>query len=182
MQIAPKFVCMENSLVNKVAQSGLITLNLEHYYPQGTRVFLDIKETLFMGMVLKEKDFRAWIKDHDWSSYADQHIAIGCSVDAIIPTWAYMLISSKLSGIAKTIYFGDLAGLENKIWEEQLKTIDFSAYQDAKMVIKGCSDIEVPAYAYVYVTEKLVHTAQSIMYGEPCSTVPVYKRKKQVTE
>ncbi len=173
---------MEDSLVNKVAQSGLITLNLEHYYPQGDRVFLDIKDTLFMGMVLKEKDFRAWIKEQDWQAYSGKHVAIGCSADAIIPTWAYMLISSNLSGLAKTVYFGDLAGLENKIWEDRLSQIAFSEFRDAKMVIKGCSDIEVPAYAYVFVTEKLVNLAQSIMYGEPCSTVPVYKRKKQTAE
>jgi len=169
---------MEDSLVNKVAQSGLITFNLENYFPEGTRTFLDIKDTLFMGMVLKEKDFRSWIKEHDWNHYSAQHVAIGCSVDAIIPTWAYMLIASKLSGIATTIHFGDLESLEKELWLKMLAPIDFNQFEDAKMVIKGCSDKEVSPFAYVYVTERLVSVAQSVMFGEPCSTVPVYKRKK----
>ena len=171
---------MEETLINKVAQSGLITLNLEQYYPEGDRLFLDIKSTLFMGIVLKEKDFRAWIKEHDWSQYDDKHVAIGCSVDAIIPTWAYMLVGSKLTGIAATIHFGTLETLENELWLHSLNTIKLNQYQDAKMVVKGCSDKEVSPYAYVWITEKLVKIAQSVMFGEPCSTVPVYKRKTKV--
>lgn len=171
---------MEETLINKVAQSGLITLNLEQYYPEGDRVFLDIKNTLFMGMVLKEKDFRAWIKEHDWTQYSDKHVAIGCSVDAIIPTWAYMLVGSKLTGIAGTIHYGSLDTLENELWLHSLSTIDLNLYKDAKMVVKGCSDKEVSPFAYVWITEKLVKIAQSVMFGEPCSTVPVYKRKTKV--
>jgi hypothetical protein len=169
---------MEDSLINKVAQSGLVTLNLELYFPEGDRVFLDIKDTLFMGMVLKEKDFRTWIKEHNWAQYESKHVAVGCSIDAIIPTWAYMLIGSKLSGVALSVHFGNLLSLENELWFKSLQSIDFSQFEDAKMVIKGCSDKEVSPYAYVYVTEKLVDIAQSVMFGEPCSTVPVYKRKK----
>jgi len=171
---------MEETLINKVAQSGLITLNLEQYYPEGERIFLDIQSTLFMGMVLKEKDFRAWIKEHDWSQYENKHVAIGCSVDAIIPTWAYMLVGSKLTGIASTIHYGSLDTLENELWLNSLNTIDLIQYENAKMVVKGCSEKEVSPFAYVWITEKLVKIAQSVMFGEPCSTVPVYKRKIKV--
>jgi hypothetical protein len=128
--------------------------------------------------VLKEKDFRAWLKEHDWSIYQNNHVAIGCSVDAIIPTWAYMLIASKLSGIATTVHYGDLDSLDRELWNAALGRIDFTQYQEAKIVVKGCSDKEVSPYAYVYVTEKLTPLVQSIMFGEPCSTVPVYKKKK----
>ncbi len=169
---------MDESLVNKVAQSGLVTLNLELYYPEGDRQYLDIKDTLFMGMVLKEKDFRAWLKEHDWSIYQNSHVAIGCSADAIIPTWAYMLIASKLSGIAATVHYGDLDSLDRELWNAALSRIDFTQYQEAKIVVKGCSDKEVSPYAYVFVTDKLTPLVQSIMFGEPCSTVPVYKKKK----
>lgn len=169
---------MDESLVNKVAQSGLVTLNLELYFPEGDRQYLDIKDTLFMGMVLKEKDFRAWLKEHNWSVYQNNHVAIGCSVDAIIPTWAYMLIASKLAGVAKTVHFGTLDTLDKELWNSALAKIDFEMYKDAKIVVKGCSDKEVSPYAYVYVTEKLASVVQSIMFGEPCSTVPVYKKKK----
>ena len=172
---------MKDSLVNKVALSGLVTFNLENYYPEGSRTFLDIKDTLFMGMVLKEKDFRNWIKEHDWNVYLSHHVAIGCSVDAIIPTWAYMLIASKLKDIATTVHFGNLNSLENELWLKALSDIDFNQFTDAKMVIKGCSDKEVSPFAYVYVTERLVGVAQSVMFGEPCSTVPVYKRKKSIS-
>lgn len=169
---------MSEPIVNKVAQSGLVTFNLEHYFPEGERIFLDIKDTLFMGMVLKEKDFRNWVKEYDWNQYTGKHVAIGCSVDAIIPTWAYMLVSNQLSSIAKTIYFGDLQGLENFLWSESLKSVEWDQYNDAKVVIKGCSDKEVVPFAYVRATDILTARAQSIMFGEPCSTVPVYKRKK----
>jgi hypothetical protein len=172
---------MEEILINKVAQSGLITFNLEHYFPEGERKFIDIKEVLFMGLVLKEKDFRQWVKDHDWESYKNSHVAIGCTADAIIPTWAFMLMGSKLSGVAQTVHFGDLESLENQLWCQKLMTIDFNQYQDAKIVVKGCSNKEVGPYPYVFVTEKLVAVAQSVMFGEPCSTVPVFKKKKNDT-
>jgi hypothetical protein len=173
---------MEEGLINKVAQSGLITFNLESYYLEGDRHFLDIKGVLFMEMVLKEKDFRDWVKNHNWEQYAKKHVAVGCSVDAIVPTWAYMLIASKLSGRVETLHFGTLESLEKELWKSQLDRIDFTPYQDGKIVVKGCSNIDINAYAYVYVTEKLVKVAQSVMYGEPCSTVPVFKKKKTGTE
>jgi hypothetical protein len=169
---------MEDVFVNKVANSGLITLNLEDYFPKGERKFIDIKDVLFMGMVLKEKDFRDWVKTHDWSAYQDVHVDIGCSADAIIPTWAYMLMATKLSGIAKEIVFGDLQALEAVLWRKSLECISVDQYRDEKMVIKVCGDLPVTAAAYTEITRLLTPVVKSIMYGEPCSTVPVYKAKK----
>ncbi|MFM8995591.1 MAG: DUF2480 family protein [Bacteroidota bacterium] len=168
---------MEEVFVNKVANSGLITLNLEDHFPAGERKFIDIKEVLFMGMVLKEKDFRDWVKNHDWLAYQNANVAIGCSADAIVPTWAYMLIASKLSGIAKEIVFGDLQALEAVLWRNALQSLDVESFRDQKMVIKGCGDLPVTAAAYAEITRLLTPLAKSIMYGEPCSTVPVYKAK-----
>ncbi|MFM7639413.1 MAG: DUF2480 family protein [Bacteroidota bacterium] len=168
---------MEEVFVNKVANSGLITLNLEDHFPAGERKFIDIKEVLFMGMVLKEKDFRDWVKNHDWLAYQNANVAIGCSADAIVPTWAYMLIASKLSGIAEEIVFGDLQALEAVLWRNALQTLDVESFRDQKMVIKGCGDLPVTAAAYAEITRLLTPLARSIMYGEPCSTVPVYKAK-----
>lgn len=169
---------MQEPIINKVAQSGLITLNLENYFPQGDRKLIDIKEVLFMGLILKEKDFRQWVKEHDWSQYAACFVAVHCSTDAVIPTWAYMLIASKLTGIASKVVFGDLNTLDTVLWEDALKNIDLDQYKDAKMVIKGCSNLPVSAAAYLLITQKLTPIVSSLMYGEPCSTVPVYKAPK----
>ncbi|MBM3939005.1 MAG: DUF2480 family protein, partial [Sphingomonadales bacterium] len=147
------------------------------HFPVGERKFIDIKEVLFMGMVLKEKDFRDWVKNHDWLAYQNAFVAIGCSADAIVPTWAYMLIASKLSGIAREIVFGDLQALEAVLWRNALQTLDVESFRDQKMVIKGCGDLPVTAAAYAEITRLLTPLAKSIMYGEPCSTVPVYKAK-----
>jgi hypothetical protein len=169
---------MEEGFVNKVANSGLITLNLEDYFPSGNRTFIDIKDVLFMGMVLKEKDFRDWVKNHDWTQYNGHFVAIGCTADAIVPTWAYMLMASKLSGIASEVVFGDLSALEAVLWSKSLGKLDIEPYRDQKMVIKGCGDLPVTAAAYAEITRLLTPLAKSIMYGEPCSTVPVYKAKQ----
>ncbi len=163
--------------VNKVANSGIITLNLEDYFPQGERKLIDIKDVLFMGMVLREKDFREWVKTHDWSSYENCYVAIYCSADAIVPTWAYMLISSKLAPIAKEVVFGDLTALEAVLWEKALHSINPKDYLEERVVIKGCGDLPVTAAAYSLITLKLTPVVKSIMYGEPCSTVPIYKAK-----
>lgn len=168
---------MTEEIVNKVANSGLLTINLEHIYPVGERVALDIKETLFMGLVLKEKDFRMWISSHDWQQYENKNVAVFCSADAIIPTWAYMLISSKLSGISKKVIFGNLETLETVLWEEAISSVGVDEYLGKKVVIKGCGDIYISPAAYLQLTQKLVSVAQSVMYGEPCSTVPVFKAK-----
>lgn len=168
---------MEEIFVNKVANSGLITLNLEDHFPMGERKFIDIKDVLFMGMVLKEKDFRDWVKNHDWLEYQGANVAIGCTADAIVPTWAYMLMASKLSGIATEVVFGDLQSLEAVLWRKALQSLDLESFRDQKMVIKGCGDLPITAAAYAEITRLLTPLAKSIMYGEPCSTVPVYKAK-----
>ncbi len=168
---------MEEVFVNKVANSGLITFNLEDYFPEGQRKYIDIKDILFMGMVLKEKDFRDWVKTHDWSPYKNCYVAIGCSADAIVPTWAYMLITAKLSGIASEVVFGDLQALESVLWRNALSDIDLTQFVDGKIVVKGCGDLPVTDAAYSEITRLLTPIVKSIMYGEPCSTVPVFKKK-----
>lgn len=168
---------MEEVFINKVANSGIETINLEEYFPVGERVFIDVKELLFMGLVLKEKDFRDWIKTHNWEQYSQKYVAIYCSSDAIVPTWAFMLISTKLSGIANKVVFGDLNALEATLWESALNELNIDQYKDKKVVIKGCGDLPVSAAAYTNISSKLVPVVHSLMYGEPCSTVPVFKRK-----
>jgi hypothetical protein len=169
---------MEEAIVNRVANSGLITFDLEDLHQKGERVFYDLKENLFMEMILKEKDFRAFLKDNDWSIYQDKHVAIGCSVDAIIPTWAYMLLGLKLEEVASTVHFGNLKSLEIHLFNNVLSGIDFAQYSDARVVIKGCSKVEVPTEVYVSTANKLKQYAKSLMFGEPCSTVPLYKKPR----
>jgi hypothetical protein len=168
---------MEEVFVNKVANSGLITFNLEEYFPAGERKYIDIKDILFMGMVLKEKDFRDWVKTHDWSEYQNCFVAIGCSADAIVPTWAYMLMTAKLSGFANEVVFGDLQALEAVLWRNALSKVDLTPFVEGKIVVKGCGDIQLGEYAFVEITSLLQPVVKSLMYGEPCSTVPVYKMK-----
>lgn len=170
---------MAEEIINRVAQSSLVTINLEEYYHEGERVLLDIKDWLFEEMILREKDFRLNVKQYDWSQYEGKNVAITCTVDAIVPTWAYMLISIKLTGIANKVVFGDLEKLEEVLYEEAITKIDPEDYRDAKVVIKGCSKVEVPVYAYVSLAGKISQVATSVMYGEPCSTVPLYKRSKK---
>ena len=162
---------------NKVANSGLITFNLEDHYPEGERVQFDFKPWLFQELILKEKDFREYLKNHDWSQYQNKYVAVTCSADAIIPAWSYMLIFSKLEPFAKKIVFGDLNTLEEKIFDEILSKLDVEAYRDQRIVIKGCSNKPIPVSVYAALTALLQPVVKSIMFGEPCSTVPVYKRK-----
>ena len=168
---------IQENIVNKVAQSGLISLDLADLYPQGQRVLYDIKENLFHGLILREKDFREFVKAHDWSSYTSKHVGIICSADAIVPTWAYMLLANKLTPFAASVTFGDLETLETVLFQQELNKLDVEDYRDQRIVIKGCGDIPVPTSAFVQITSKLTGIAKSIMYGEPCSTVPIYKRK-----
>lgn len=168
---------MEELIVNKVAASGLVTLDLEDFYHPGERFVYDLKDNLFMGMILKEKDFREFLKSHDWSQYQGKNIAIICSEDAIIPTWAYMLMAVHLEPHAHMFVFGDLKDLENKLYEEALTKINFEDYADLRVVVKGCSKVEVPVSVYVEISRKLKPFVKSLMFGEPCSTVPLYKRK-----
>ncbi|MBA9079768.1 hypothetical protein FHS90_004509 [Rufibacter quisquiliarum] len=154
-------------------------MNLEEYLHPGERVVYDIKENLFHGLMLREKDFRAFVKEHDWSQYATKNVAIICSTDAIVPTWAYMLLASKLQPYVNRYVFGNLEALEQALLQDAIAKINPADYQDAKLVIKGCGQIPVPTFAYVEVMQKLLPVASSIMYGEPCSTVPIYKKPKE---
>lgn len=168
---------MEEEIVNKVAKSGLITINLEEMYPEGERVEFDLKDLLWQGLALREKDFRDFLKDHDWSQYQDKYVAVFCSVDAIIPHWAYMLVSSHLTDIARFVYIGGTSEMETAIFKKIIEEINVADYADQRLVIKGCSDRPVPQSAYADLVFKLQPVAKSIMFGEPCSTVPVFKRK-----
>jgi hypothetical protein len=168
-----------SELVNKVAQSALVTLNLEELIHPGERVVYDIKDNLFMGLILKEKDFRAFIKDNDWSVYAGKNVAVINSADAIVPTWAYMLLAIKLQPFVNRYVLGDLTALEQALFQEAIARIDPEEYRDAKVVVKGCGQIPVPNFAYVEIMKILLPVASSVMYGEPCSTVPLYKKPKE---
>jgi hypothetical protein len=168
---------MENEIINKVSQSGLITINLEEFYPKGERVLFDIKDLLFQGLILREKDFREYIAKEDWNKYKDKYVAIVCSADVIIPTWAYMLLAAQLEPLTKRVVFGDLESLETILYNELLSKINIEDFKDARIVIKGCGNLPVPKSAYVEITRRLRPVVKSIMYGEPCSTVPLYKKK-----
>ena len=168
---------IQENIVNKVASSGLLTLNLEDYFHKGERLVYDIKDNLFHGLILKEQDFRAFIKAHDWEQYRGKNIAITCSADAIVPTWAYMLLANRMKPYANEIVFGNLETLETVLYTKALAKIDVSAFAGERVVIKGCADLEVPVSAYVEITALLTPVVKSIMYGEPCSTVPIFKRK-----
>lgn len=170
---------MENEIINKVANSGIVTIDLEEFYLSGERKLIDIKGQLFQELILREKDFREHIKNTNWEEYKNCYVAITCSADAIIPTWAYMLLSLALEPFAKKICFGNLEQLEVLLYEEQLAKHDFNKYKDARVVVKGCGKLPVPIQAYVCLTIHLKPFAKSIMYGEPCSTVPLYKAPKQ---
>jgi hypothetical protein len=169
---------MENEIVNKVSQSGLITIDLEEFYPEGERVLFDIKDHLFQGLILREKDFREFIKNEDWSKYKDKYVALTCSADAIVPTWAYMLLASQIEPVAKKVVFGNLETLETLLYNDVLSKINIDDYKDARIVIKGCGNLPVPKAAFVQITSLLQPVAKSIMYGEACSTVPLYKKPK----
>lgn len=169
---------IQENIINKVAQSGLVTFDPASLYPVGERVLYDIKDNLFMGLMLREKDFREFIKVHDWQQYQDKFVAVTCSADAIVPTWAYMLLANKLVPFAQKVVFGDLNTLETVLFEEAINNVDLEKFRDQRVVIKGCGDINVPESAYVSLTFRLTPVVKSILYGEPCSTVPVYKRKE----
>ncbi len=168
---------MADEIVNRVANSKLVTIDLEDYYPQGERVLLDIKQWLFQELILKEKDFRTSINQHDWSQYKDTFVALTCSSDAIIPSWAYLLITTKLISIAKKVVVGNLTDLENAIFQEIITNMDVTNFIDKPIIIKGCSDKFIPESSYVQLVTKLTPIAKSVMFGEACSTVPLFKRK-----
>lgn len=165
-------------IINKVAQSGLITLDIKDFYPKGERIIYDLAQNLFQGLILKEKDFRQFLKEHDWTVYQGKNVAIICSTDAIVPTWAYMLLAIHLEPYANHFVFGDLNALEIELFRKELSKINLSEYDGKRIVIKGCSDLPIPTYVYVEITRLLKPYVQSFMFGEPCSTVPLYKKAK----
>lgn len=163
--------------MNKVAASGLETINLEDYFPQGENLVFDMKDHLFMGMILKEKDFRASLQGLDWEQYRDKNVAVHCSADAIIPAWAYMLVMTYLEPIAKFVVVGNEETLQTVLFMKSLEALPVADFTDKRVVIKGCGDLPIGANAYAEITRLLRPVVKSIMYGEPCSTVPVYKKK-----
>ena len=168
---------MEDEIINRVANSKLVTVNLEDYYPKGPRVLFDIKDWLFEGLVLREKDFRNQVAEFNWAQYQDSYVALTCSTDAIIPGWAFMLISIQLQPYAKRVIIGDLEALETAIYQDIITNLDVSEFKDMPIIIKGCSKKPVPENSYIMLANKLKPVAKSMMYGEACSSVPLYKNK-----
>ena len=169
---------MDSPFVNKVTESGIITLDLEEYFPKEETALFDLKDYLFMGLILKEKDFREALKNLDTGIYAGKNVAICCTADAVIPMWAYMLVVSYIQPVARQISFGSAEQLEHEALLKNIAGINPEKYKDQRIVIKGCGEKHIPEAAYVKITEKLRPVAKSIMYGEPCSTVPIYKKPK----
>lgn len=164
-------------IINKVANSALEVFDLEDYYPKGNRIQLDISQWLFEGFILREKDFRESLKNHNWTQYQDAFVAVNCSTDAIVPAWASILVTIHLTPFAKKITDGTIADIDTGLYQEILENIDYTIYKDKPLIIKGCSKKPVPMSAYVLAAQKLQPYARSIMYGEACSAVPLYKRK-----
>ena len=171
---------MEAEFVNKVAESGIITLDLEDFYPKDETAVFDMKDHLFMGLILKEKDFREVMKNLDLTPYKDKNIALTCSADAVIPVWAYMLVASYLQPVAKEIIFGDADFLHKTLFLKNIEQINVENYKYQRVVIKGCGELPISETAYVAITNQLRPVVKSIMYGEPCSTVPVYKKPRAI--
>ena len=168
---------MEEEIINRVSNSKLVVVDLEDYYPIGKRTVIDIKDWLFEELVLREKDFREHVKQHDWSQYQDDFVALTCTSDAIVPAWAFMLLTMHLQPYAKKVVIGSIEQLETSIYQEIIQNLDVQPLKDKPLIIKGCAHKPVPANAYILLSQKLRPIAQSIMYGEACSSVPLYKRK-----
>ena len=166
-----------DEIINKVANSSLEVFDLEDYYTMGIRVQIDISQWLFEGFILKEKEFREHLKQHDWKQYQDNYVAVFCSTDAIVPAWASILVALQLAPFAKKIVNGNLEDLDTSLYQEILPKLDYSIYDSKPVIIKGCSKKPVPMSAYVLVAQYLQPFAKSIMYGEACSAVPLYKKK-----
>ncbi|WP_212000939.1 DUF2480 family protein [Chitinophaga sp. HK235] len=166
-----------DEIINKVAQSGLETIDLENYFPKGETVIFDMKDYLFMGMILKEKDFRAAMQSLDWEQFRGKNVGLVCTADAVIPLWAYMLVMTNLEPVAAFAAFGDADFIYKTLYLKNLSTIDVASFTDKRIVIKGCGDKRVGEVAYAEITRLLRPVAKSIMYGEACSSVPVYKKK-----
>jgi hypothetical protein len=169
---------MADRIVNKVAESGLISLDLEQWYPKQPIAQFDIKDHLFMGMIVKEKEFRESLKQIDWSIYKDKAVAVTCSVDAIIPVWAYMLVTSYLQPVCKEIYMGTEQEFLKHLFLRNIESAELSAYTDQRVIVKGCGDTPIGEFAYIAISQRLLPIVKTLMYGEPCSTVPVYKKPR----
>ncbi|HEY4540122.1 MAG TPA: DUF2480 family protein [Faecalibacter sp.] len=169
---------MADEIINKVANSSLITIDLEDFYPDGPRVIFDLKDWLYEEIILREKDFRQNLKEHDWTQYEGKYVAMTCTADAIVPSWAYLLVATYLQPVAKRVVHGTLAELDQMLYTEIIKDLPIEEYQDGKIIVKGCSKKPVPDSAYIQLIEKLQPIANSLMFGEACSTVPLYKMKK----
>ncbi len=168
---------MDKEIINRIANSKLVVVDLEDFYPKGERKLFDIKDWLYEELVLLEKDFRERIHQHNWSQYQDQFIALTCTSDAIVPAWAFMLLTMHLQPYAKRIVVGDLELLETSIYHDIIQNLDITEFVDKSLIIKGCTNKPVPANAYILLSQKLRPIAKSIMYGEACSSVPLFKRK-----
>jgi len=168
---------MSDIIENKVAKSGIITLDLEELKPHWDITSIDLTDYLWQGIALKEKDFRAALADTDWSLLQGKHVFIHCSSDAIIPSWAFMLLAKEVSPFAATVVVGSESDLEKKLWADLIAQIDESEYQDKRVILKGCSNQVIPQSVYFELSSKLIPVVKSLMFGEPCSTVPVYKQK-----
>ena len=169
---------MKEEIINRVAKSPLVTIDLEELYPEGQRTVFDISDWLYEGLILREKDFRESVTDHNWNAYQDHYVALTCKTEAIIPSWAYLLITTNLAKFARKVVVGSLELLETSIFQEIISNLDEQDYKDKPVIIKGCSDKPIPETAQVQLVEKLLPTAKTILFGEACSTVPLYKRKK----
>ena len=171
---------MNEALINKVSESSLLTLDLEDYYPKGETVVFDMKDHLFMGLILKEKDFREGLKKLDLEPYTGKNVALTCTADAIIPMWAYMLAASLIEPVAHEVIFGNEDFLHKTLFLQNIAKINIDDFRDKRVVIKGCGELPVSESAYVAITKLLRPVVKSIMYGEPCSTVPIYKKAKEI--
>jgi len=167
---------MSEAIVNKVSESGLITLDLEQYYPREEVVLYDLKDYLFMGLILKEKDFREALKNLDWEVYKNKYVGVTCSADAIIPPWAYMLAATYLQPVAKDVIMGDEKEVHKTIFLKNIQGINANEFTGQRVVVKGCGDTPIGEFAYMEITKLLRPVVKTIMYGEPCSTVPIYKK------
>lgn len=168
---------MSEEIVNRVAKGKMVTFDLEDYYQPGERILFDIKDWLFEGLILRETEFRQYVEEHDWSQYKDKFIALTCSSDAIVPGWAFLLLASKSQPFAKKVVKGDMETLETALYQDALQNIDVSSLKDKPVIIKGCSNKPVPENAYLMAIEKIQPVAKRVMYGEACSSVPLFKRK-----
>ena len=168
---------MKNPIVNRVAQSPIVTFDLEELYPTGPRMALDIAPWLHEGLIVREKEFRQQLQTHDWTPYTNAFVALHCSTGAIVPAWAFMLVASKLLPFAQTVVVGSLQDLETRLYQNLINRLDVTRFKDKPVIIKGCAHKPVPENAYLMALAKIQPVAKRVLYGEACSSVPLFKRK-----